>query len=163
MVTERIEYLKNEINKHNYNYYVLDNPTISDYEYDKLFSELKELEKANPLFVTSDSPTQRVGGLSSSFKEHKHKYRLYSLDNTYNDEELFKWAERAENECNKNFEYVCELKIDGLAMALSYENGIFVKGVTRGNGIVGEDITENLKTVIKTKKSNKDNFIEEIC
>ena len=147
MVTERIEYLKNEINKHNYNYYVLDNPTISDYEYDKLFAELKELEKANPLFVTPDSPTQRVGGLSSSFSEHKHKYRLYSLDNTYNDEELYKWAERAEKECDKKFEYVCELKIDGLAMALSYENGIFVKGVTRGNGIVGEDITENLKTV----------------
>ena len=147
MVTERIEYLKNEINKHNYNYYVLDNPTISDYEYDQLFSELKELEQANPLFITPDSPTQRVGGLSSSFKEHKHKFRLYSLDNTYNDEELSKWAERAEKECDRKFEYVCELKIDGLAMALSYENGIFVKGVTRGNGIVGEDITENLKTV----------------
>ena len=147
MVTERIEYLKNEINKHNYNYYVLDNPTISDYEYDQLFSELKELEQANPLFITPDSPTQRVGGLSSSFKEHKHKFRLYSLDNTYNDEELSKWAERAEKECDRKFEYICELKIDGLAMALSYENGIFVKGVTRGNGIVGEDITENLKTV----------------
>jgi len=147
MIKDRIEYLKNEINKHNHNYYVDDNPTISDFEYDTLFSELKKLETENPELITIDSPTQRVGAISSSFSEHKHKYRLYSLDNTYNKEELEKWYEKAEKECSTNPELVCELKIDGLAMALSYENGVFVRGVTRGDGIVGEDITANLKTV----------------
>ena len=143
----RIEFLRDEINKYAYNYYVLDNPLISDFEYDKLYKELEELEKQHPELVTPDSPTQRVGGISSSFDEVKHKYRLYSLDNTYNYEELRKWYERVTKECGANQELVCELKIDGLAIALSYKDGYFVKGATRGNGIVGEEITQNLKTI----------------
>lgn len=143
----RIEFLRDEINKYAYNYYVLDNPLISDFEYDKLYKELEELEKQHPELVTPDSPTQRVGGISSSFDEVKHKYRLYSLDNTYNYDELRKWYERVTKECGANQELVCELKIDGLAIALSYKDGYFVKGATRGNGIVGEEITQNLKTI----------------
>ena len=147
MVELEIKNLRDEINKHNYNYYVLDNPTISDYEYDQLFTKLKELESAYPEFVTVDSPTQRVGGISSGFEEHRHRYRLYSLDNTYNEDELRKWYERVQKECPGKVELVCELKIDGLAIALTYNNGYFITGVTRGDGIIGENITQNLKTI----------------
>ena len=148
MLKGRVEFLKEELNKHNYNYYVLDNPTISDYEYDMLFAELKEIEENHPELRTPDSPTQRVGSISTGFEEYKHKHRLYSLDNSYNAEDLRKWYERAQKEYGKtDLELVCELKIDGLAIALSYENGIFTTGVTRGDGIVGENITQNLKTV----------------
>lgn len=144
---KRIDFLKEELNKYAYNYYVLDNPLISDFEYDKLFTELKELEEQNPELITPDSPTQRVGGISTGFEEYKHKYRLYSLDNTYNDDELRKWYERIQKEFSGKVELVCELKIDGLAIALTYKNGYFVTGVTRGDGIVGENITQNLKTI----------------
>ncbi len=148
MLKERVEQLKSELNKHNYNYYVLDNPTISDFEYDKMFAELKEIETAHPELVTLDSPTQRVGSISTKFEEYKHKYRLYSLDNSYNPEDLRKWYERVTKEYGqKNLELVCELKIDGLAIALNYQKGIFATGVTRGNGIIGENITQNLKTI----------------
>ena len=147
MLETEIKNLRDEINKHNYNYYVLDNPTISDYEYDTLFSRLKELEKEHPELVTPDSPTNRVGGISTGFEEHKHKHRLYSLDNTYNEDELRKWYERVQKECPEKVQLVCELKIDGLAIALSYESGFFKTGVTRGDGIIGENITQNLKTI----------------
>ena len=147
MQNSRVKFLRDELNKLGYYYYVLDNPLVSDYEYDKLYSELRELEEKNPELITPDSPTQRVGGINSGFYEIKHKYRLYSLDNTYNYEELRKWYERIEKECGNNIKLVCELKIDGLAVALAYKDGIFVKGATRGNGIVGEEITQNLKTI----------------
>ena len=146
-ILERIDYLKNEINKSNYEYYVNENPYLTDFEYDKLFAELKELEEKYPMFRTPDSPTQRVGSVSEKFFPHKHKYRLYSLDNSYNAEDLEKWYERVCKEYNKELELVCELKIDGLAIALTYKNGIFVRGVTRGDGVTGEDITQNLKTI----------------
>ena len=147
MIETHIRQLRDDLNKYAYNYYVLDNPLISDYEYDKLYKELEALEKEHPELITPDSPTQRVGGISTGFKEHKHKYRLYSLDNTYNAEELRKWYERVCKECPGKVELVCELKIDGLAIALTYKDGLFVQGVTRGDGIVGEDITPNLKTI----------------
>ena len=147
MLKTEIKNLKAEINKHNYNYYVLDNPSISDYDYDQLFARLKELETIHPELITPDSPTQRVGGISTKFEEHKHKYRLYSLDNTYNEDELRKWHERVQKECPGEVELVCELKIDGLAIALTYKNGLFTTGVTRGDGVVGENITQNLKTI----------------
>lgn len=147
MAVERIKFLRDELNKLGYNYYVLDNPLVSDFEYDKLYSELKSLEEQNPELITPDSPTQRVGGISTGFDEVKHKYRLYSLDNTYNYEELKKWYDRVTKECGFAQELVCELKIDGLAIALAYKNGYFVKGATRGNGIIGEEITQNLKTI----------------
>ena len=147
MIRERINFLRDELNKYAYNYYVLDNPLISDFEYDSLFKELQSLEEANPELITPDSPTQRVGGVSSSFAEIRHKYRLYSLDNTYSYDELRKWYDRVIKECGKSVDLVCELKIDGLAIALSYKNGIFVQGATRGNGIIGEEITQNLRTI----------------
>ena len=146
-ILERIDYLKNEINKSNYEYYVNENPYLTDFEYDKLFAELKELEEKYPMFKSPDSPTQRVGSVSEKFFPYKHKYRLYSLDNSYNSEDLEKWYERVCKEYNKDLELVCELKIDGLAIALTYENGVFVRGVTRGDGVTGEDITQNLKTI----------------
>ena len=146
MVLDRINFLKDEINKANYKYYVEDNPSISDFEYDQMFAELKRLEEENALFISPDSPTQRVGSVSEKFFPHKHKYRLYSLDNTYEYDDLEDWYKKIVKEYNDQ-ELVCELKIDGLAMALTYENGVFVRGVTRGDGITGEDITNNLKTV----------------
>lgn len=146
-ILERINYLKDEINKSNYEYYVNENPYLTDFEYDKMFAELKDLEQKYPMFKTPDSPTQRVGSVSKQFFPYKHKYRLYSLDNSYNTEDLSKWYERACKEYNRELELVCELKIDGLAIALSYKNGIFERGVTRGDGITGEDITQNLKTI----------------
>ena len=145
-ILEKINFLKEEINKANYNYYVNDNPTISDFEYDKMFAELKELEGQNPLLITPDSPTQRVGSTSKRFLPYKHKYRLYSLDNTYKYEDLEDWYQKIINEYGQQ-ELVCELKIDGLAIALTYEKGILVRGVTRGDGITGEDITNNIKTI----------------
>ncbi|MBR5554822.1 NAD-dependent DNA ligase LigA [bacterium] len=144
---ERIKFLKDEINKHNYLYYVEDNPSISDFDYDQLFSELKALEEKYPELKTPDSPTQRVGSVSEKFLPYKHKYRLYSLDNTYNYEDLRSWYEKIAKDFKDEVEIVCELKIDGLAIALTYENGVFTTGVTRGDGITGENITTNLKTV----------------
>ncbi len=146
MVQERLKYLRDEINRANYLYYVEDNPTLSDFEYDELFRELKKLEEQYPLFVTPDSPTQRVGSISTKFEPHKHKYRLYSLDNSNNYDDLRKWYERVEKECGSQ-DLVCELKIDGLAIALAYEKGYFMRGVTRGDGVTGENITQNLKTI----------------
>lgn len=146
-VQSRIEFLKDEINKSNYKYYVEENPYLSDFEYDKLFKELKDLEAQYPELKTADSPTQRVGSVSEKFLPHKHKYRLYSLDNTYNEEELIIWYEKLCREYEQELELVCELKIDGLAIALTYEQGLFTLGVTRGDGVTGENITPNLKTI----------------
>lgn len=147
MVLDRINFLKDEINKHNYNYYVEDNPTIDDFTYDQLFAELKKLEEEHPEYKTPDSPTQRVGSVSEKFFPYKHKHRLYSLDNTYNYEDLGIWYRKIQEEYGKDVELVCELKIDGLAISLTYEKGLFTTGVTRGDGVTGENITTNLKTV----------------
>ncbi len=147
---ERINVLKQLIKENNEAYYVYDAPKITDFEYDELFRELKKLEAQYPLLITSDSPTQKVGDkISDGFKEHTHKYRLYSLDNSNNYEDLRKWYERILKEypSEKEIELVVELKIDGLSCALSYENGVLKIGATRGNGIVGENITENIKSV----------------
>jgi len=145
-ISARINFLKDEINRHNYLYYVEEDPSLSDFEYDEMFRELKKLEGENPNLITPDSPTQRVGGISTKFEQKQHKYRLYSLDNSNNYDELKKWYERIAKEVGE-VELVCELKIDGLAIALTYENGIFTTGVTRGDGVVGENITNNLKTI----------------
>lgn len=147
---DRIEHLKNLIRENNEAYYVYDSPKITDYEYDELFRELKRLENDYPDLASKDSPTQKVGDkISSGFNEHKHKYRLYSLDNSNNYDDLRKWYERLQKEYpgEKEIELVVELKIDGLSCALSYENGELKTGATRGNGIIGEDITENIKGV----------------
>lgn len=144
---ERINFLRDEINRHNYLYYIEQTPSIQDSEYDQLFKELKKLEEEYPLLVTPDSPTQRVGSVSSSFHQHTHKYRMYSLDNSNNYDELKKWYNGITKELGNNIELICELKIDGLAISLTYKNGLFVSGATRGDGIIGENITNNLKTI----------------
>ena len=149
-IKNRINELRQEIRKHNELYYKKDAPLISDFEYDELYRELKRLEDENPELVTPDSPTQNVGDdVSEKFSEVTHKYRLYSLDNSNNYDDLKKWYERVKKEfpIEKEIELVAELKIDGLAVALTYENGVLKTGATRGNGLVGENITENIKAV----------------
>ncbi|WP_018962474.1 NAD-dependent DNA ligase LigA [Coprothermobacter platensis] len=146
---KRIEELRKTIEYHNYRYYVLDSPEISDEEYDKLFRELANLEKQFPELVTPDSPTQRVGALpATEFATVTHEIPMLSLDNAFTDEEIRAFDERVRNSLKTDHvEYFCEHKLDGLAVSLRYENGILVKGSTRGNGYTGEDVTQNLKTV----------------
>ena len=147
---ERIRELKEIIKENNEAYYVFDSPKITDFEYDEMFRELKRLEEEYPELKTQDSPTQKVGGnIVQGFKEHTHKYRLYSLDNSNNYDDLRKWYERVKKEYpnESDLELVVELKIDGLSCALSYENGELVIGATRGNGIIGENITQNIKEI----------------
>lgn len=149
-IKNRLQALRQEIEKHNHAYYVLDSPKITDVEYDALFRELKALEQAHPQYVDKNSPTQKVGAVVlEKFEQHKHKYRLYSLDNANSFDELRTWYQRIAKEFSQNtvIELVTELKIDGLAIALSYENNRLRIGSTRGDGVVGENITTNLKTV----------------
>lgn len=148
-VKKEIEKLRKEIRHHDYLYYVMDKPEISDAEYDKLFRKLIELEKKYPELVTSDSPTQRVGGAPlKAFKTVTHKTPLLSLDNAMNEEELLDFDRRVREGLDKSkIEYVCELKMDGLAVSLIYKKGKFEVGATRGDGVRGEDITQNLKTI----------------
>lgn len=158
---DRILKLRKTIELNAYKYYVEDNPILEDYEYDALFRELKELEEKNPDLITPDSPTQRVGGISEKFNQVAHKNRLYSLDNSNNNDELHAWYNRVLKDVGEpenaqlglfqnnlgDIELVAELKIDGLAVSLTYEKGKFVQGLTRGDGVIGEDITNNLKTI----------------
>ncbi len=158
---EKIQKLRQEIEFNSYLYYVLDEPKLEDYEYDALFYELQKLESEHPELITPDSPTQRVGGVSEKFNQVQHKNRLYSLDNSNSPDELRKWYERVLKEAtpvnsgqmslfgnlNQDIPLAVELKIDGLAIALTYKNGIFTQGLTRGDGFIGEDITNNLKTI----------------
>jgi DNA ligase (NAD+) len=149
-IPNRIQRLRDEINYHSYLYYVKDAPEISDAEFDRLFRELQGLEKDYPNLITPDSPTQRVGAVpSEGFTQVKHRFRLYSLDNANSEEELVDWYNRISKSFPdpENIEFVCELKIDGLAIALTYENGSLTRGATRGDGITGEDITQNVKTI----------------
>lgn len=148
-IPQQIDALKELINKYNHQYYILDNPEVTDAEYDAIFKKLKALEEAYPQYKTQDSPTNRVGAVvSEKFDKVTHKFRLYSLDNSNSDEELIKWYERIQKAYpEEQIEVFCELKIDGLAIALTYENGKFILGATRGDGTTGEDITTNLKTI----------------
>ncbi|MEU6035760.1 NAD-dependent DNA ligase LigA [Actinomadura sp. NPDC047616] len=140
--------LSREIDEANYRYYVLDRPTLSDADYDALMRELRELEAAHPELVTPDSPTQRVGApIITDFATVEHLERMQSLDNAMNAEELAAWDERVLREVGEVAAYLCELKIDGLAVALIYENGRLVRGATRGDGRTGEDITPNIRTI----------------
>lgn len=147
-IAEQIKRLTDEINRHNYNYYMLDNPTISDYEFDQLLNQLILLEKQYPDYVLPDSPTQRVGGsVTKQFKTVKHVFPMLSLGNTYSEEELQNFDRRVHELVNGNVEYVCELKYDGLAISLVYEKGLLVRAVTRGDGVQGDDVTNNVKTI----------------
>src|SRR5215469_4295091 len=149
MAPKDIEKLRDEIRHHEYLYYVLDAPEIPDAQFDKLMNRLKELEAENPGLITADSPTQRVGGKPrEGFVKAPHSSPMLSLDNTYNEEDLRDWERRVhELSGRRDIEYVCELKLDGMSLALRYENGKLSRGITRGDGSVGEDVTLNVRTV----------------
>ena len=145
---ERIVSLRKELAAHNHSYYLLDTPLISDFEFDKLLSELQKLEEDNPEFFDKNSPTQRVGGaVLDGFETIKHKYRMLSLGNTYSAEDLYDFDKRLKKLTDQIFEYVCELKYDGVSISLTYENGELVQALTRGDGTQGDDVTGNVKTI----------------
>lgn len=144
----RIEQLTIEINEHNFNYYVKSHPVISDFDFDMLLKELEQLEKEYPQFLSSDSPTQRVGSdLVKEFKTVKHKYPLLSLGNTYSEDELRDFDQRVKKSIENETEYVCELKYDGVAISLTYKNGQLTQAITRGDGVQGDDVIMNIKTI----------------
>ncbi|MAY42190.1 MAG: DNA ligase (NAD(+)) LigA, partial [Oceanospirillaceae bacterium] len=157
----QIQQLREQLNRHNYNYYVLDDPSVPDAEYDRLFQQLKLLESDNPTLITPDSPTQRVGGKPlSSFSQITHELPMLSLDNAFNAEDMSEFNRRIIDRLKTNeseIEYACEPKLDGIAVSLLYEDGVLVRGATRGDGSVGEDITLNVRTIstIPLKLSDK--------
>ncbi|MEQ6205299.1 NAD-dependent DNA ligase LigA [Enterococcus mundtii] len=146
--TKKAEELRVQLDRWSREYYVLDQPTVEDYIYDKTYAELVAIEEQYPDLITADSPTQRVGGkILSSFEKVTHDIPLYSLNDVFNKEEILAFDQRVQKAIGRPVAYCCELKIDGLSVSLRYENGEFVRGATRGDGSVGENITENLKTV----------------
>jgi DNA ligase (NAD+) len=148
MAEARIKELRDLLNQYNYEYHVLDKPTVPDAEYDRLLKELVELEEQHPELRTSDSPSERVGGaILDSFKKVEHRTPMLSLGNAFNETDLRDFDRRVRQAVGDDVSYVCELKIDGLAVSLRYEDGVFVQGSTRGDGSIGEDITANLKTI----------------
>lgn len=148
-ILEQIQNLRKELNEHNYNYYVLDNPTISDYEFDQKLKELQLLENQYPEYYDANSPSVRVGGeITKNFPTVTHEFRMYSLDNSYSKEELEEWEKRIlKNLGENNVSFVCELKYDGASIDLTYEKGVLVQALTRGDGIQGDNITTNVKTI----------------
>lgn len=148
-ILKQIESLRKRLEQYTYEYYVLDRPSISDIEFDNLLRELSDLEKKYPQFITPTSPTQRVGGeINKEFKQVVHKYPMLSLANTYSKDEIRDFVLRAEQTLGKKgLEWVCELKYDGLAISLLYENGVLTRAATRGNGVTGDDVTDNIKTI----------------
>ena len=147
-IRHKIERLRTELRQHNYNYYILDNPTISDYEFDIMLKELQALEENHPEYFDPNSPTQRVGGeITKDFKTIVHDFRMYSLDNSYSKEDLTNWETRIKKMIDGDISYTCELKYDGASMNLTYENGQLIRAVTRGDGIQGDEVTANVKTI----------------
>ena len=145
---ERIEFLRNELHKHNHSYYVLNNPTISDFDFDQMMAELIALEENYPEYADKNSPTQRVGSdLSKAFSQVKHQFPMLSLSNTYTEGEIADFFNRTSKSLNENFEIVCELKYDGTSISIIYENGEMLRAVTRGDGEQGDDVTQNVKTI----------------
>lgn len=147
-IKEEIERLRSELNTHNYNYYVLNSPTISDFEFDAKLRELQQLEAAHPEFFDPNSPTQRVGSdLNAAFVQVEHRYPMLSLANTYSEADVAEWYERVRKGLNEPFEVVCELKYDGTSISLIYRDGALVQAVTRGDGVRGDDVTANVRTI----------------
>ena len=145
---EKIKQLTRELQQHNYNYYVLDNPTISDFDFDMKLKELQDLEQKFPEFADFNSPTQRVGGqVTKDFPTVTHKFRMYSLSNAYSQEELTDWIDRIHRSLGENVDFVCELKFDGASISLKYVDGKLSEGVTRGDGYQGDEITTNIRTI----------------
>lgn len=148
-ILQTIQNLREELNLHNHNYYVLDKPTISDFEFDQKLKQLQDLENQNPEYFDENSPTQRVGGtITKNFQTVAHDYRMYSLDNSYSKEDLIDWENRIQKVLgNVDLEYTCELKYDGASISITYENGKLKRAVTRGDGFQGDDVTNNIKTI----------------
>ena len=159
---ERYDELVNIINNANYEYYVLDNPTLTDQEFDKYLRELIDLEIAYPELARPDSPTKKIGGeVIDSFKKVRHDKPMLSLSNVFNESEIMEFNNRIIN-AGFNPKYMCELKIDGLSVSLKYEKGYFVSAATRGDGVVGEDITHNVKTIKTVPLNLKQNIDIEV-
>ncbi len=148
-IIKKIQGLREELNQHNYNYYVLDTPVISDLEFDQKLKHLQELENLHPEFFDENSPTQRVGGtITKNFNTVVHDYRMYSLDNSYSKEDLIDWENRIQKVLgNASLHYTCELKYDGASISITYENGKLYRAITRGDGFQGDDVTANIKTI----------------
>ena len=160
-VKEQINSLRSELHKLNYNYYVLDDSSVSDYDFDLRLKELKKLEDLHPEFYDSNSPTVRVGGdITKNFSTIVHNFPMYSLDNSYSIEDLYDWEKRIKKIIENNIEYTCELKYDGASISLSYVDGKFVKAITRGDGIQGDDVTANIKTIPTVPLVLQGNFIK---
>ena len=160
-----IENLRKEIDQHNYNYYVLSKPSLSDYDFDMLLNKLIKLEREQPEFFDKNSPTQRVGSdINKSFTQVQHKYPMLSLGNTYSEEELIDFSNRVSKTIGDDYEYVCELKFDGTSISLTYKNGELEKAVTRGDGVQGDDVTNNVRTIrsipLKLNKGDYPNEFE---
>ncbi len=147
-VKERIDFLRKEISGHNHSYYVLDNPSVSDFEFDSLLKELQNLEKIHPEYFDRNSPTQRVGGsVIDGFVSVPHKYRMLSLGNTYSEEDLIDFDTRLKKITDQEIKYICELKYDGVSISLRYKDGELIQALTRGDGTKGDDVTLNVKTI----------------
>ena len=159
-IQTQIQSLRNELNQHNHNYYVLDKPTISDFEFDQLLRKLQDLETQHPEFFDENSPTQRVGGsITKNFNTVAHEHRMYSLDNSYSTEDLMDWETRIQKMLgNVDLEYTCELKYDGASISITYENGKLKKAVTRGDGFQGDEVTNNVKTIRSIPLQLKGNY-----
>ncbi len=160
-IQQKLTQLRNELREHNYNYYILDKPTISDYEFDMKLKELQALEEAHPEFYDANSPTQRVGGtITKNFNTVVHDFRMYSLDNSYSKEDLQDWETRIKKLVDGDLQYTCELKYDGASMNLTYENGKLIRAVTRGDGVQGDEVTTNVKTIKTVPLQLKGDFPE---
>ena len=161
-IQHKLEKLREELRKHNYNYYVLDNPTISDYEFDIKLKTLQDIENKHPEYFDQNSPTQRVGGtVIKNFETVLHTHRMYSLDNSYSKEDIIDWEKRIQRILGGvPIEYACELKYDGASINLYYQNGQLEKAVTRGDGFEGDDVTANIKTIKSIPLILNDNFVE---
>ncbi|MCA0152759.1 NAD-dependent DNA ligase LigA [Winogradskyella vincentii] len=158
-IESTINQLREELRQHNYNYYILDNPTISDFEFDMKLKELQDLEEKHPEFFDANSPTQRVGGtITKNFNTVVHDFRMYSLDNSYSKEDLLDWETRIKKLVDGDVQYTCELKYDGASMNLTYQNGKLLRAVTRGDGVQGDEVTANVKTINTVPLQLKGNF-----
>lgn len=158
-IQQKIEALREELHQHNYNYYILDEPSISDFEFDALLKELQELETQHPEFHDPNSPTLRVGGgITKNFQTISHEFRMYSLDNSYDFDDLEDWEKRISKTIEEPVEFVCELKYDGASISILYENGQISQAVTRGDGFQGDEITNNVRTISDVPLKLKGDF-----
>ena len=162
-IQQQIKNLRDELREHNYSYYVLDKPTISDFEFDVKMKQLQELEAKHPEFYDANSPSLRVGGeITKNFETVVHEYRMYSLDNSYSKEDLLDWETRIKKMIDGKVQYTCELKYDGASISLTYEQGNFVKAVTRGDGTQGDNVTANVKTIKSVPLQLKGGYPEKV-